>query len=563
MAERRCAIRKLLLLACCACSSSPTTIEGQPPVATWLVVHVDPLPVSNVECTTEGLESCGDLVAHSWIQRTNNLDWLVNRWLETGRTLDMQLGPEASLGWSEDPAVTSAMVAALEESGTSDAVSRVADAAQIGRDALGALVSGGAGSLGVHVHAVLPDGAEGVWGSVAFNTPMTDENGTPEACRAWAGQPLSEVRAEMVERVVSYGVSAAAGLAEQVGAPLETFTGHLPRTMAGKIALLEDPDSLDPVNTTEFSDLFMPVGLGSAYSECLTVLVDHQPFEAWPADEEQALLAGEGPPVVPGARVVGSMAVHLGATADGAMEANGRRFIHQLLVWRYAALTGDEPRPWMYTFHEHLFDLYPGSPNELASGDRDVHPLEGQKYRQDLEGISSLVDAFASRGEWQGVSAAGGGVARWVMPREVDATGSGFSYGSEDAAPPDGLDRDAYPYLPLVAERLVNSHLACVGALDGVEIYGMLRCDVGWSWGDPQPGYGCSDASAPSWVYLLVPEGPTCLGVEPPAGLAAAVDDEELGAPDVCDGGLVVPMQGLLVEPSVGAWLPEVCGAWP
>lgn len=549
-----------LLLAACA-PEAPTT-GGQPPVLAWLVLHVDPLPRRGDEtCVDEALTRCGALDAGAWRERTENLAWLSERWISAERTMNLELGPEASLGWAEEPSTSAALEASLSEEGEEDAAAAVAASAESGRASVAALVGAGAASLGVHVHGVLPqDGSS--WGEVDLSWAAPTEGGSPEACVAWAQDPLIEPSAPLAEAVLAYGAAGAAAVADPLGAPLLSFTGHLPRSMSGKITVVEDPDALDPSQERAFPASFAPRTLGSAYSECLTYAVDHPPFEAWPADEERALLAGDGPAVIPGNRVVGSMSEHLGVASDSSLGANARRLLQALVNWRYEGLLGRPARPWVFTFHEHLFDLYPGEPNGRIAEERDLRPTTGQKYRQDLEAMASMVDALAARSGWQGVQSDAGGVMRWALPEERSAEGSAFSYGSPEEAPPEGLDPQSYPYLPLVAERLARTHLVCAGSAEGVEIYGMLRCEAGWAWAGEGSGYHCADLASPGWVYLLVPEGPTCLEAPSAAAAAAAVDDEALGAPTRCEEGIEVPIQGLLLEPAEGPWWADRCLPW-
>lgn len=552
----------MFLLLLVACAPVSTEHVGQPGFLSWLIVHVDPLPRSgDLDCVSPELSSCGDLDAAVWRARTENLAWLADSWVEGSRTMDLELGPEASLGWAEEPEVAAELDAGFEARGEPDPAATRAEVAASGRASVEALVAAGSASLGVHVHDVLPD-EDGAWGSVSLNHGDDPEDDTPEACTAWAGDPVVEARDDLVKDVVGVGVRAATAVADPLGEPLSSFTGHLPKSMAGKIAIVEDPGSFSVDGVSDLPESFLPTDLGSAYSECLTVAIDHQPFETWRADEDQALLAGDGPPVVPAARVVGSMSLHLGVPEDGSLGADARRLLQALVNWRYAGLVADDPRPWVFTFHAHLFDLYPGDPNPLVEEERGLRPNVGQKFRKDLDAMASLVDAFAGRAGWQGVEASDGAVIHWAHPSDLDATGSRFSYGQPDEAPPEGMDRDTYPYLPLVAERLVGTHLVCAGSQDGVEIYGMLRCSEGWAWGGDSRGYHCQGDNGSTWVYLLIPDGPSCLDAPSGAAAAAAVDDEQMGAPSRCGGGLEVPVQGLLLEPAEGPWWSELCGPW-
>jgi hypothetical protein len=232
-----------------------------------------------------------------------------------------------------------------------------------------------------------------------------------------------------------------------------------------------------------------------------------------------------------------------------------RRVLTALLSWRHAALTDAADRPWAYAFHTHLFHLYEGTvPADIAEG-RDVSAVTGGRFRRDTEAMAAFADRFAG-GPWQGVAASdGGGPVRWGLPGDRDPLDADFVYGDPDAAPPAGMD-DSYPYLPLVAERLDDASLVCTGSLEGVEVYGLLRCAQGWAWGGEQDGFHCAEAEAPSWVYVLVPQAATCLqGVEG-AMSAASVADPAMGEPRWCDGGLQVPVEGLLLEPAPGSAAP-------
>ena len=548
------------LLGLAACQAPADLPGGQPAVQAWLVIHTDPLPRTGEACADPGLSACGGLYAPAWAERTENLAWLAETWAGTGRTVDLELGPEAALGWAEDPDVVAALASRFAQEGEADPEGRVVEVAAAGRAAIASLVADGGATLGVHVHDVLPDTLPGVWGAVGINAANGES--VTGACEAWAGAPLEEPRAELVEGVVAYGVRGGAAIAEPLGETLRTFTGHLPRTMAGKIALTEDPEQLDTAAESGFSDLFQPTGLGSAYSECLTQAVDHPPLEAWPADDLQALGAGDGPLVAPANRVVGSLAEHLGEASDGSLPAAGRRLVQLLLNWRYQALIGAAARPWTYTFHAHLFDLYPGAPNPRLAIERDLRPKEGQRYRDDMSALAGVLDGLAASEAWGGVTARDGAVVRWTRPEALSGEGSQFSYASADAAPPEAMDTALYPYLPLVAEGLAQAHLTCAGALDGVQIYGFLQCDAAWAWGGDAPGYHCADASAPAWVYALVPEAAACLPLEG-AARAAAIDDVGWGAPPRCQAGLDVPQVGLLLRPAQGPWFSDVCAAWP
>ena len=530
-----------LLLGC----APPEITANQPPIQVVLTVHADPLPRLLVACEDERLTGCGNPVARSWYRRTRNATWLLQRWVETDRTVDLQIGPEIGLSWSGDPDSLAALAQDpdLDEDEIDEQVSAV-------QDALLVALSAERAALGVHLHTIAED-PSGLLGAAPRPSG-------PQPCDAWAGDPLSEADAEILSAVVGFGVTGAAALADQLGTPLTSFTGHLPASLATKIALVSDPDSVVP----GLPDAFAPVGLSSAYAECFIQQVDHPPFEVWSADTSQALLAGDGPIILPGERVVGSMAEHLDATTDGSWGAAARRLIQLLINWRYTALTSQSARPWAYTFHIHLYQLEPGLPDPSDPEARhEILPEEGQSYRGDVEGIAGMLDVLAASPSWQG--AGGSGVVQWVLPEALSADGSQFSYGEPDAPPPDGMDRSLYPYLPLVAERLEGSHLACSGWRDGVAVFRFERCasplgDVGWQWGGP--GNTCPEPTEE--VYALIPESATCLAVPGGALSAGAVDDEAMSGAVWCSSErLSIPAQGLLVEPvGDGVWWSEVCG---
>jgi hypothetical protein len=526
-----------VLFSLLACAPADITAT-QPPIQVMLTAHADPLPRLLVGCADDALSGCGTPVGRSWYRRTRNATWLLERWLETERTVDLQLGPEFGLSWSEDADT----LAALAEDPDLDAALIGAQIAAV-QAALSVALTEERAALGVHLHTVAED-SSGLLGAVERPVGV-------HPCDAWAGDPLSDAEPAVLEEVVGFGVRGVSVLAETLDTPLTSYTGHLPSSLSGKIAVVTDPSSIfENVPTS-----FVPAGLSSAYGECFIQQVDHPPFELWRADRDQALLAGEGPVVLPGERVVGSMAEHLEAPSDGSWGAASRRLIQLLISWRHAALTGQPSRPWAYTFHVHLYQLEPGlpDPNE-PSARHEIFPEEGQPYRGDVEGIASMLDTLAASPTWQGVG--GSGVVQWVLPEDLSATGSQFSYGEPDAPPPDGLDREQYPYLSLVAERLASSHLDCAATVDGVAVYRFLRCDSGWQWGGP----GCSEPAEA--VFALIPAAATCLSV--PDGLlaAAAVDEDALSEASWCsDGRLSVPIQGLLVEPlGAPSWWSEVCG---
>jgi len=531
----KCTIGWPLVALASACAGQIPVLGEQAPIQVHLVVHVDPVAREGlVECERTDLDSCGTMVRDSYTERSENLVWLVDRWQETGRTLDLQLGPEMASAWA---------------TGDSDVEMAV-------QDAVRGLVETGAGELGVHVHSVLPElgAAEPTWG----DAPRGEGDDTT-ACASWSGNPIAEEGAPLVEEIVAYGVDGASLLAEQVDAQLHSFTGHLPRSMAGKILVVVDPDGLDPETTTEFNERFEPTTLGSAYSECFLQSVDVIPFELYRADLSTALSAGNGPVVVPGERVVGSMADHLDASADGSAGAVQRRLLQLLLEWRLAGLRGEPDRPWVYTFHTHLFQLDEGEPQAHWLEARDRHEREGVALRGDLEAVAGQLDRWAQNDSWQGVSSGGEGVVQWVLPSDLGLTStvdaSGFSYGDGDSAPQEGFDPSHYPYAPLVADRMANSHLIARSLWDGVDVYTLLRCPSEWAWGVGVLGYGCQDQSEPEQFWVMVAEEETCLtlsGRLPGALQAASISAEQLGTPDWCEiagnPGVLVPVEGLMVE---------------
>ena len=99
-----------------------------------------------------------------------------------------------------------------------------------------------------------------------------------------------------------------------------------------------------------------------------------------------------------------------------------------------------------------------------------------------------------------------------------------------------------------------------------MEVWGIERCEAGWLWAAAGPGYRCADRATPDAVFVLVPEEPTCLDVPSTALRVGPVDGglDDMGAPESCgDGGIAVPVQGLLVEAAAGiGWLGEACPPW-
>jgi hypothetical protein len=567
------ALHRLLLLApavsVVSCRGSDRYDPSQQSaIQAWLVVHVEPLSRQrDVDCQDPRLSECGLPVADSWERRSENLVWLLDRWEEAGRRMELQLGPEAARSWSGDEALATALVESFRVDGDreglvlseQEAQSRFSERVAGVQEALTSAVVGGSVELGVHVHTVLPD-PSGQWGTA----PKGREPGGVGPCEAWADEPLAEGEASVVEEVVAYGVESAVPLAEASGVPLLSFTGHLPRSMAGKIQVVEDPDGLDEGLSRSFSPLFRPSNLGSAYSECLHRIADHPPLEPWPADSQSSLASGSGPVVVPGERVIGAMDEHLDVWADTSASAAARRLIQLMLNWRMAGLRGEAERPWVFTFHSHLYQLNPGTPAPLDPTAREAGTREGGMLRGDLEALSGWIDRLSSWSEVSGVASSEGSILQWTMPSELNTEGSGFVLGRSDEAPVQELDSSSFPYLALVAERLSQTHLVCEGQLDGVTLFGFSRCPGGWTWGQPGPGYGCQGQQAPDGVFVLLAPESTCVHVPSAALQTAALDAPVMGAAEWCDSeSLMVPREGLIVEPATGLqWLSDSCMAW-
>jgi hypothetical protein len=538
-----------LLLACADPAQHGIAGEPvQPAIQALLVVHVDPLPRDGGgACEDASITRCGPPLATAWRQRTENLGWLAEQWTRDRRTVDLQLGPESSLGWMEDPAVAGALARSFERAGDPDGIGAVAQTAARGRAALGALVGAGSATLGVHVHTVRSVGG----GDFGDGLRITEG---PGPCEAWEGDPMIEDPA--AEAVVALGVAAAAPLAAAVGAELRSFTGHLPRTMAGKIQLLDDPDGLDPNVAVDFDARFAPANLGSAYSECLHLVTDHPPFEPWAAHDSRALAAGEGPLVLPGERVIGTLEEHLGAWADTAGPAARRRLWELLLNWRVAELRGDPPRPWVWSYHTHDFQLNPGRPDPARAEDRALRPVEGNSLRGDLLEVAEMIDELGSWAGWQGLPTPEDGLLRWSRSEALRGEGSFFDVGAEGEAP-SALSVEDSPYLPLLAEALADGHQICEGALpEGVQVLGFGVCAAGWAWGGERPGFHCADGALVDRTYVLIPALPGCHEV---GGVeiieAAPVDGEAFGAPPDCGAGrLELPAEGLLLRAS-GPWV--------
>ena len=152
----------------------------------------------------------------------------------------------------------------------------------------------------------------------------------------------------------------------------------------------------------------------------------------------------------------------------------------------------------------------------------------------------------------------------WIPPSLVETDGSQFEISTGESSPPVDISQGNYPYLTLLAKRLEHTHLVCEGRREDVTIFGFSRCSDGWSWGSPGPGYGCQSGQKPEGVFVLVPEGPTCFGVESTALQVGSLDGEGMTGPEWCSGGgIAVPIEGLIVEPSIGLnWMADSCAAW-
>lgn len=530
-----------LLALSCTAQTGPT---GQSPLDLHLVVHVDPLPRRGAQdCADELLTSCAPLSAPPWQERIDNLAWLSDRWTETGRTLDLQWGPEMALSLAEDPDVLAQLRDGLVDAGSADPDAVLADTVATGQAAVQQLLDADLAAFASHVHTVALD-SSGLWGT----GPLA--GGGPHPCDAWQDDPLEEAPLESTEATVWIGAVGAQALADRFGQPLRSWTGAVPRVLASKAQVLQDPDALDPAIDRDFPDAFQPWLLGEAYSECLTRVTGHPPFELYRATEHRALGGGDGPLVHPGEPVIGQLDEHLDMLADGSAGAAARRLLQGLLAWRQAALTGQPDRPWAYAAHTHLFHLDAGDvpPNDPTA--RQLSPVDGMPFRQDTEAWAAFADRFAG-GAWQGVAASdGGGPVRWTLPGDVAEPDATFSLGDPDAPPPQSLDElDDAPYPRILAAGLADTHLVCTGSLDEVEVYGLLQCAGGWAWGGDRAGFHCAvEDTEPAWRYVLVPRAGSCLaGVE--ALRAASVGAESWGEPRWCSGGLEVPVEGLLVQP--------------
>ncbi|MGB0638174.1 MAG: hypothetical protein ACPGTU_02505, partial [Myxococcota bacterium] len=492
-----------------ACTNPKGSLPSQSPIQAQLVVHSDPMVRGEtVACESSGLVRCGELQGEPWVRRTNNLVWLASRWSERGRTVDLQMGPDVALAWAEDPVVVEQLVKGI-------GAEEVTETAARGRAAMDDLLRSGGATLGLHGHTQLQD-ASGRWGDIDLA-----EGGDP--C-----QGMREVDA--AERVLFEHAQGVAVLAEELDTDILTVSSHIPRSMAGKIAAVEFPDGLDSTSHRDFPERYQPISLSGGLSECFQHIADHSVFEAYGSNADGPLMAGGGPMVVPGHRVVGSMASHLGVAQDGSLLAAERRLFQLMLNWRYAALQGGPERPWVFTFHAHLFDLHDGEPDPDEPSARDRNAVQGQSFRGEVDALAGIVDSFSSVSNWKGVESSGSGVMEWSRVDQIQAEGSAFSYGDEGEPHPAVTD-DNNPYLHLVSTHLKNSHKVCEESVGGTTLVGFERCDAGWSWGTPVRGFGCSDGSEPTWVGVALSAEPSCVDIDPVGLRVAPVDGDELTAP--------------------------------
>lgn len=521
-----------IFLATTGCAPPSGGQGSQSTIQAHLVVHVDPMArTAGAGCEDPQLQGCGPVDFESWHRRTRNLTWLAETWVAQGRTVDLQLGPEAAKAWAGHPATLAVM---------GDEAESVADE---GMCALRHIVGSGQASLGLHMHTVLPDGP-GAWG--ALKVAASDD-----PCAATQSNPTEEVPADQVEALVHYGATAVHPLSTMLDSPIESFSAHVPRSMATKIAVIEAPDTIDPDTQRSFPLSFQPKHLSTALSECFQHEVDHPPFEAYPSDGLVPLGAGQGPMVIPGNRVVGSMAPHLGRPSDGSLGAARRRLLQLLLNWRVAGLNGEAERPWVYTFHAHLFDLGEGTPDPFERDARLLSANEGHPFREDVAALAQTVDALSSRPTWAGVGGVSG-VIEWSLPSDLDVGGSRF-----------GLDPDGEnPYLPLVTERLAHSHLQCSDTVDGFDLFQLDRCPGGWVWGGDGYGQHCRDGASPQAVTVIVSAQGGCVPGDSTGVQVGEVDGDSMTSPLRCAAGLRVPPAGLIIERLDGQiWRSDVCAA--
>lgn len=506
----------LLLLMGCGPGSDDRPVG--PPVQVQLVVHVDPLIRGPTRpCVSADLTRCGDLMGPAFVRRSRNLEWLVNRWTATGRSLDLQMGPEMAMAWSGDASVLGDLSEELADGEASRSADRV-------RGLIEKAVEERVVTVGVHAHSQRMD-ASGLWGDL-------DALAAIDPC-AVKVEPVGAVDTARA------GVDAVRTFAEGVGAQLHSFGSHLPRTMAQRIELV-DSEGL--------------TSLGAGASECFGHEHDHPVFERFASSDEGALRVAEGPSVNPGIRVVGSMAPHLGVSQDGSLGASRRRLVQLILNWRQSVLSGEGDRSWFFSFHTHLFDLMEGEPSPEEPGSRGLSATEGQRFRTDLEGLASSVDAFASMDGLMGARSSGSGLMEWTATPDLAEPG-----------PDNPGTYEQYPYLPVVA-LLDNSHMVCSASSHGVWMAGFERCDAGWRWGGDSQGFSCSDGAEPDWLGVIVPESEGCQPIPwagehgwPLDGEDPETDRYSVHDNYDCWGELFVPQAGLLVETDERSLLPSFC----
>ena len=517
------------------CEPSKDQRVSAPPIAAQLVVHVDPLIRGfPQDCESDDLVRCGALQGAAFVRRSRNLEWLADRWKADSRTIDIQVGPDMALAWAGNEGVVADLA---EEVGPQE----VADASQGALSALQTLNTAGLLSLGVHAHAQIQD-SSGLWGDLDVAASM---------------DPCGEVSEPPgVERATSEAAIGAGALADVLGLDLVSFGSQLPRSIAGKVTVMEDPQALDTGIQSDFPPSFRPKILGAGLSECFVHEYDHPILEAYSASPTGPLDVGDGPMVMPGTRVVGSMAAHLGVKQDGSVGASQRRFVQQLIQWRHSALKGEADRPWSFTFHTHLFDLMAGTPDQHSPGDRVSDATVGQKFRDDLDQVAGMLDTWTRVDGLGDVRSTGGGVVEWMTSEGIAAKGPG------EHSPTSYTE---YPYLP-VLQQLDDSHLVCTVSSHGVWMAGFERCASGWSWGQHEGGYTCSDGEEPEWLTVLIPNNEGCQPI-PTAGSSGWILDGEnpedgpfvFDPPLECWGELFVPAEGMLVIAESDSLLPSFC----
>lgn len=433
------------------------------------------------------------------------------------------------MAWMEDPRAVGWLSGELSEDSIRESAAAVRDALQIGLDT-------GRLTLGAHYHTVADDGD-------LLGMPFLNVTESTTACEAWAENPMLEEDADDIAAIVDFGFQAPAALANQLGTNLSSINGHVPRRLSGKTAVSEA--------------LSLPGTLGAGYSECFAQVTHHPAFEAWRSDGLSATGVGDGSIIVPGLRSIGSMAPHLGAPSDGSLRAARRSLLILLLNWRYAALEGLEPRPWLLAMRTHIYQLNGYVGGEIVR--EEVQALGGHAFRADLMAMTRVVDQLSTSSAWLGASGEAGPVVKWVRADEVSTEGARFSYGEPDQPPLTSFDAAAYPYpLPLLAERLQNSHFICEMREDDSTVFSFSRCSSGWGW----EGNDYTCASPTQKVLVLVHHNMQggCVSVPSGSIQSAALDASVLGAPERCDdGALDVPPAGILIEADTQDWWPLDC----